>query len=263
MASLREALAMLPGVDPDASEVDALEAIRSVWRRVPTTRSGRRASASPRGRASGRPSPGTTRRWRAARPGRPTFRAEAWRAVGAAFGIDDPGAPGGSGRPRSRRPSARGHPVIDGMHDVLAAVAARHPVGLITNGPSDIQRLKLEQSGLTGAFGAEVISGELGVGKPDPSVFHGLLDGLGAGPVGLGHGRGQLGARRPRRDCTPACRPCGSPTAARCRSTDPRVAVVDSVRRAARGPGPADADRAARGRRTSGVAAQPAIWRSM
>ena len=69
------------------------------------------------------------------------------------------------------------------MREVFDAVAAAHPVGLITNGPSDIQRLKLEQSGLTGAFGAEVLSGELGMGKPEPAVFTGLLAELGADPA--------------------------------------------------------------------------------
>ena len=68
------------------------------------------------------------------------------------------------------------------MHDALAEVGARHRLGLITNGPSDIQRLKLEQAGLTGAFAGEVISGELGVGKPRPEVFLGLLERLGVTP---------------------------------------------------------------------------------
>ena len=68
------------------------------------------------------------------------------------------------------------------MHDAVAEVGARHRVGLITNGPSDIQRLKLEQAGLSSTFGAAVISGELGVGKPEPEVFLGLLERLGAAP---------------------------------------------------------------------------------
>ena len=76
----------------------------------------------------------------------------------------------------------RGHPVIGGMHETLEAVGTRHRLGLITNGPSDIQRLKLEQAGLTGAFAAEVISGELGIGKPRPEVFHGLLERLDVAP---------------------------------------------------------------------------------
>ena len=111
----------------------------------------------------------------------PTYRVEAWRAVGSALGIDDP-ALLDDAADAFEEAQRRGHPVIPGMHEALARVTSRHPVGLITNGPSDIQRLKLEQSGLSGAFGGEVISGELGRGKPDATVFLGLLEDLGADP---------------------------------------------------------------------------------
>ena len=181
MTSFREALATLPGVDPDASEVDALEAVRSVW-----TKGADHELAVSLGFASweglwstfagNHPSLAGLEAWA------PTYRAEAWRAVGAVFDIDDQALLDGAADAFDEA-QRRGHPVIAGMHEVLAGVAARHPVGLITNGPSDIQRLKLEQSGLAGAFGWEVISGELGVGKPDPSVFHRLLEGLGADPA--------------------------------------------------------------------------------
>ncbi len=178
MTSLREALATLPGVDPDASEVAALEAVRSVW-----TQSADHALAVALGFASweglwstfagNHPSLAGLEAWA------PTYRTEAWRAVGAALDVDDADALQAAAA-TFEEAQRRGHPVIAGMHDVLDRVAARHPLGLITNGPSDIQRLKLGQSGLDGAFGWEVISGELGTGKPDPSVFLGLLEGLGA-----------------------------------------------------------------------------------
>ncbi len=180
MTSFREALATLPGVDPDASEIDALEAVRSVW----TTGADHELAvnlgfASWEGLwssfAGNHPSLAGLEAWA------PTFRVEAWRAVGSVFGIEDEILLDGAAD-TFEEAQRRGHPVIAGMQDVVAGVAARHPIGLITNGPSDIQRLKLEQSGLTGAFGCEVISGELGVGKPDPSVFHGVLEGLAAEP---------------------------------------------------------------------------------
>jgi putative hydrolase of the HAD superfamily len=180
MASLREALATLPGVEPDDDEVVALEAVRSVWYAgsdYPLCASLGFASweglwSSFEGNHS---SLGGLVAWA------PSYRIEAWRAVGAVFGIDDPqllDEAAGTFETAQRR----GHPLIEGMHGVLDAVAAQHPVGLITNGPSDIQRLKLEQSDLIGAFGWEVLSGELGMGKPEPAVFHALLDGLGADP---------------------------------------------------------------------------------
>ena len=181
MTSFREALAVLPGVDPDASEVDALDAVRAVW-----TAGDDHALAVRLGFASweglwstfagNHPSLAGLEAWA------PTYREEAWRAVGAVFGIDDPDLLE-TAADTFAEAQRRGHPVIPGMREVFDDVAAAHPVGLITNGPSDIQRLKLEQSGLTGAFGAEVLSGELGRGKPEPDVFTGLLDELGADPV--------------------------------------------------------------------------------
>ncbi len=112
----------------------------------------------------------------------PVYRVEAWRAVGLTLGVDDPARLSAAAR-RFEEAQRRGHPVIEGMHDTLAEVGAGHRLGLITNGPSDIQRLKLDQAGLTGAFAGEVISGELGVGKPRPEVFLGLLERLGAEPA--------------------------------------------------------------------------------
>lgn len=181
MTSFREALATLPGVDPDASELEALEAVRSVW-----TTGADHALAVGLGFASweglwstfsgNHPSLAGLEAWA------PTYRTEAWSAVGAVVGVDDRDLLDAAAD-TFEEAQRRGHPVIRGMRDVLAGVAGRHPVGLITNGPSDIQRLKLEQSGLSGAFDREVISGELGIGKPDPAVFLGLLDGLGADPA--------------------------------------------------------------------------------
>ncbi|MEU6290278.1 HAD-IA family hydrolase [Streptomyces sp. NPDC046988] len=51
-------------------------------------------------------------------------------------------------------------------------------LGVVTNGSPDAQRLKLEVARLTPYFGSVVISGEYGVRKPDPSLFHVALDEL-------------------------------------------------------------------------------------
>jgi putative hydrolase of the HAD superfamily len=180
MASLREAIATLPGVDPVASEQSALEAVRSVW-----TKGADHRSAVGLGFASWEGLWSTFEGNHTSVAGlvewAPTYRIEAWRAVGAALGVEDPGLLVVAAQ-RFEEAQRRGHPVIEGMHDTLAEVGARHRLGLITNGPSDIQRLKLRQAGLTGAFAGEVISGELGVGKPEPEVFLGLLDRLGTTP---------------------------------------------------------------------------------
>jgi len=109
----------------------------------------------------------------------PRYRAEAWEVVASTFGVDDPGAVRAAAD-RFDAAQRRGHPPIEGMQEVLGRVAGRLPLGLLTNGPSDIQRLKLDQAGLSDTFDTVVVSGEVGVGKPTPAVFDLVLDRLGA-----------------------------------------------------------------------------------
>ena len=52
-------------------------------------------------------------------------------------------------------------------------------VGVLTNGPSDFQRRKLETSGVGAEVDAVAVSGELGVAKPDERAFALALDLLG------------------------------------------------------------------------------------
>lgn len=60
------------------------------------------------------------------------------------------------------------------FHDAIAVLdilKARYPLGLITNGPADIQRQEVNTLGIESYFQNIYIEGEMGVGKPDPSVF--------------------------------------------------------------------------------------------
>jgi len=75
-----------------------------------------------------------------------------------------------------------GHPLGAGAPDLVRRATEIGPIGIVTNGPPDIQRLKIEQTGLSNAFSSIVISGELGVGKPDPEVFAHALRELGVDP---------------------------------------------------------------------------------
>jgi putative hydrolase of the HAD superfamily len=227
MASLREALAVLPGIDPEAHAAEALESIRSVWRRgadFPVCVE--LGFASWEGLWSDfAGNHGVLARLHAWAP---TYRAEAWAAVAHAFGVTDPALADEAGD-RFEAAQRAGHPAIDGMRPSLDAVRARYPVGLLTNGPSDIQRLKLDQAGLADAFGAVVISGEVGVGKPSPDVFAMVLDRLGAHPddsvmVGDSWERDVLGALGAGMRAVWIADGRAAP------DTHPRVTVVDSVR---------------------------------
>ena len=70
--------------------------------------------------------------------------------------------------------------VFPEVEAVLRELSAAHVLGLVTNGASCLQRDKLGASGLGGYFKVVVVSGDVGVGKPGPSVFRRALAELAA-----------------------------------------------------------------------------------
>ena len=107
----------------------------------------------------------------------PEYRREAWRLALADQGVDDGALAEELGERFGIERRAR-HEVFA---DVPAALtAAGVPLALVTNGASCLQREKLAGSGLADRFDAVVVSGDLGVGKPDASVFRHALSLLGA-----------------------------------------------------------------------------------
>lgn len=67
--------------------------------------------------------------------------------------------------------------------EIITGLATTHRLGLLTNGAPDLQREKIEASGLGSMFHAIAISGEHGIGKPKPEIFHHLLGELGVAPL--------------------------------------------------------------------------------
>lgn len=62
--------------------------------------------------------------------------------------------------------------------ETLAVVRAALPerrIGVITNGPAEVQRDKIALLELTAHVDFTLISGEFGVAKPDPAIFHEAL----------------------------------------------------------------------------------------
>ncbi len=55
--------------------------------------------------------------------------------------------------------------------DVLMALQADYALGIITNGPADIQRQELQTLQIEHLFGHVFVEGEVGFGKPDPRIF--------------------------------------------------------------------------------------------
>jgi len=73
---------------------------------------------------------------------------------------------------------ARYQPFPDALQ-VLRELGQKFRLGLVTNGPGDMQHDKLDVSGLKGCFGAVAVSREVGFAKPDPRIFVVALDRLG------------------------------------------------------------------------------------
>jgi putative hydrolase of the HAD superfamily len=107
----------------------------------------------------------------------PEFKRQTWRRALVDVGVDDETLAEGLselfGRERRRR-----HANVPGVEDVLAELRETHVLGLVTNGASSIQREKLDASRLEPYFDAVVVSGELGTGKPDQTIFHHALEQL-------------------------------------------------------------------------------------
>lgn len=67
---------------------------------------------------------------------------------------------------------------MPGAEEMLAAVSARLPVVILTNGITVIQKARLARSPLTRFVTRAVISQEVGAAKPDPRIFEIALDGV-------------------------------------------------------------------------------------
>lgn len=61
--------------------------------------------------------------------------------------------------------------LFDDAETVLEELSRRYPLGLITNGPADIQRQEISTLGIEGYFSHILIEGEMREGKPKPGVL--------------------------------------------------------------------------------------------
>ncbi len=60
--------------------------------------------------------------------------------------------------------------------DVVKQIAQQADVGMITNGPSDIQRGKIDLLGIEPLFPFILVSEEVDIWKPDPRIFHRAME---------------------------------------------------------------------------------------
>jgi len=66
--------------------------------------------------------------------------------------------------------------------EILVRLSESHALGMLTNGAPDLQREKIAASGLGDFFQVVAVSGEHGIGKPRPEIFHLLAEKLGVSP---------------------------------------------------------------------------------
>jgi putative hydrolase of the HAD superfamily len=97
---------------------------------------------------------------------------------------------------RERRARQRAYPW---SAEVLRDLASYFRLGMITNGAPDLQRLKLEGTGLADLFDPLVVSGDLDIGKPERAIFAHALRLVGVEPgeavmIGDSWARDMLGA---------------------------------------------------------------------
>ena len=69
--------------------------------------------------------------------------------------------------------------LLPGALEAVQAVAAHLPVAVVTNGIPKVQHGRMDPSPLRKYLSAFIISGELGVQKPDPRMLYAALEALG------------------------------------------------------------------------------------
>jgi putative hydrolase of the HAD superfamily len=72
--------------------------------------------------------------------------------------------------------------LFDESMEVLESLFQRFPLGLVTNGPADVQREEIETLGIGHFFKHVYIEGEMGRGKPLPEVFEQIRQDVGFQP---------------------------------------------------------------------------------
>jgi putative hydrolase of the HAD superfamily len=111
----------------------------------------------------------------------PTYRYKSWQTALRRHGIDDTRL---AAELAEIFPRLRGgkHVLYADTLQALALLSNKYTLGLLTNGAPDLQRKKIAGAGLGGYFDQVLISGDVGIGKPDRRVFEIMLTRLKASP---------------------------------------------------------------------------------
>jgi len=104
----------------------------------------------------------------------PIYRKKAWHNTLLESNIDDSEFAEYLSKefPKQRR---KIHNVFEDAEPALIELKNKYILALITNGASDLQREKIEGSGLAKYFDEIVIAGDVGIRKPKPEIFNIVL----------------------------------------------------------------------------------------
>jgi len=69
--------------------------------------------------------------------------------------------------------------LLPGAKELITALTGKVNMGIITNGFTELQRVRLEKTGLKDVFAALIISEQVGVAKPDIGIFEHALAHMG------------------------------------------------------------------------------------
>lgn len=109
----------------------------------------------------------------------PSYRQQTWTRALADVGVHDAAFAAEISDVYQRERSQRHRPYEDAA-GVLEDLKRDCRLGILTNGAPDVQRTKLAGSGLAPYFDALLVTGDIGIGKPDPKPFEVILDRLDA-----------------------------------------------------------------------------------
>ena len=111
----------------------------------------------------------------------PSYRREVWRQALEQQGVDDTGLVERLAELfRARRIASQR--LFPETEVVLQALRHDYKLALLTNGAPDLQHEKVSYFQLASYFEAIVVSGEVGVGKPQPAIFQTVLKRLEVAP---------------------------------------------------------------------------------
>ncbi len=68
---------------------------------------------------------------------------------------------------------------LPGARELLAALQGKVKLGIITNGFTELQQVRLERTGLLNVFEHVIISEQVGIAKPDAGIFRHTWDKIG------------------------------------------------------------------------------------